>query len=205
MNILAIGPHPDDMEYGCGGTLLKMSKSGVRIHLLVLTHGDMGGRPTIRQKEQESSARLLRAELHWGHWKDTELPLTKDLIHFIEKTIRDTRPDIIFSPFHNDTHQDHRTASQATLTATRYHRNVLFYEVPTSVDFHPNVFVDIGQVLEKKFSLLKAHKSQVYQTRVADLSILENARSVAIFRGFQNRVKYAEGFVPLRLSLDCRS
>jgi hypothetical protein len=50
--------------------------------------------------------------------------------------------------------------------------------------------------------LLKSHKSQVFATRIADLSILEAARAVSLFRGMQNRVKYAESFVPLRLSLD---
>jgi hypothetical protein len=58
-------------------------------------------------------------------------------------------------------------------------------------------------VLKNKLALLKAHKSQVFATRVANLSILESVKATALFRGFQNRVKYAEGFVPLRLSLDC--
>lgn len=202
MDILTIGPHPDDLEYGCGGTLAKMALRGHRIHLLVMTKGGMGGRPEVRQKEQEASARLLKARLHWGRWTDTQVPLNKDLIQDIETVIRRVEPGLIFVPYHNDTHQDHRNVSQATVTATRYARNVLFYEAPTSQDFTPSVFVDIGKVLDKKLALLRAHRSQVYQTKVPDLSIIENARSVAIFRGFQNRVKYAEGFMPLRLALD---
>ncbi|HRY29191.1 MAG TPA: PIG-L family deacetylase [Elusimicrobiota bacterium] len=202
MNVLAIGPHPDDLEYGCGGTLAKLSDKGHRIHLLVITKGGMGGAPAVREKEQEKSAKLLKARLHWGSWKDTEVPLEKALIDRVEAVIADTQPLLIFVPYHNDTHQDHRNVSQATVTATRYVRNVLFYEVPSSVDFTPNLFVDIGKHIEKKFALLKAHHSQVYQTKVPGLSIIENARSAAIFRGFQNRVKYAEGFVPVRLALD---
>lgn len=202
MRILAIGAHPDDLEYGCGGTLYKMSKLGHEINLLVMTRGEMGGKPELRQKEQEKAAKLLNAKIYWGRFQDTEIPLEKDTINTIEFFIKKIKPDLIFCLFPNDTHQDHRIVAQATITATRYVQNVLFYEVPTSVDFTPaSVFVDIGPMIEKKILLLKAHKSQVFRTRVANLSILESAKAASLFRGFQNRVKYAEGFVPLRLNL----
>jgi len=202
MNILAIGSHPDDLEYGCGGTLLKFAKKRNKIFLLVMTRGEIGGDPKIRIKEQKKSADFLNAKLFWGHYQDTKIPLSKELITEIEQIIQMSKPTLIFVHYPEDTHQDHRVISQATITATRYIRNVLFYEVPTTVNFTPTVFVDIGPTIKQKLSLLKIHKSQVYQTRIAELSILESANSCAIFRGFQNRVKYAEGFVPLRLALD---
>lgn len=202
MNILTIGPHPDDLEIGCGGTLAKLSAGGHKITLVIMTKGQMGGESAIREREQEKSAKMLGAKLHWGQWMDTQVPLDKSIIQFIEEIIKKTKPTLVLVPYYKDTHQDHRNVAQATITATRYARNVLFYEVPTSVNFNPTVFVDIGRFLEKKFALLKAHKSQVYQTKIPDLSIIDNARSAAIFRGFQNRVKYAEGFLPLRLALD---
>lgn len=203
MKIIAIGSHPDDLEYGCGGTLCKMAKAGHEINLLVMTRGEMGGNPDVRQKEQERAAKQLKAKLFWGRFTDTQIPLEKETINTIEFFIRKIKPDLIFVMFPKDTHQDHRNVSQATITATRYVRNVLFYEVPTTVDFSPaSVFVDIVSVLDKKIKLLKSHKSQVFATRVADLSIMETAKASALFRGFQNRTRYAEGFVPLRLSLD---
>ena len=202
MQILAIGAHPDDLEYGCGGTLTKMAKEGHEINLLVMTRGDMGGKPVVRQAEQEKSAKLLKAKLYWGRFQDTQISLEKETINTIEFFIKKISPDIIFCPFPNDTHQDHRIVSQATITATRYIQNVLFYEGPTSVDFSPaSVFVDIGPFLKGKMNLLKAHKSQVFRTRVANLTILESVKAAAMFRGLQNRVKYGEGFVPLRLNL----
>ncbi len=203
MKIIAIGAHPDDLEYGCGGTLCKLSKAKHKINLLVMTRGEMGGDPSLRQKEQERSAKILNAKLFWGRFKDTQIPLEKETIHTIEHFIKSIKPDLIFVLHPNDTHQDHRAIAQATITATRYVRNVLFYEVPTTVDFSPaSVFVDITDAIDHKMALLKAHKSQVFCTRVADLSILESVKATALFRGFQNRLKYAEGFVPLRLSLD---
>ena len=203
MKILAIGAHPDDLEYGCGGTLYKLSKSKNNINLLVMTRGDLGGKPDVRQKEQERSAGILNAKLYWGRFSDTQIPLQKETINTIEFFIKKIQPNIIFTLFSNDTHQDHRIVSQATITAARYVHNVLFYETPSTIEFTPaSVFVDIESVLKNKLDLLKAHKSQVFATRIADLSILEASRSTALFRGVQNRVKYAESFVPLRLSMD---
>ncbi|HBU69263.1 MAG TPA: hypothetical protein DEE98_02645 [Elusimicrobia bacterium] len=203
MKIVAIGAHPDDLEYGCGGTLYKLSKAKHDINLVVMTRGEMGGDPDLRQKEQEKVAKMLNAKLYWGRFTDTQVPLQKETINTIEFFIKKIKPDLIFVMFPNDTHQDHRVVSQATMTATRYVKNVLFYEVPSTVEFTPaSIFTDIEPVLNKKMEILKAHKSQVFATRVADLSILETARATALFRGFQNRTKYAEGFVPLRFSLD---
>lgn len=202
MNILAIGAHPDDIEYGCGGSLVKYRGKGHKIHLLVMTKGEMGGISKVRRKEQIVSAKLIGADVYWGGYKDTETRLDKSLINKIENVIKKVKPHFIFTPYFNDTHQDHRNVSQATLTATRYSQNVLFYEITTTVDFPPtSVFVDISDVLDRKLELLKAHRSQAFATRVAGLPILDSARSCAAFRGFQNRVKYAEGFVPFRLSL----
>ncbi|MFH2202915.1 MAG: PIG-L deacetylase family protein [Elusimicrobiota bacterium] len=202
MKLLAISPHPDDVEFGCGGTLAKFAKSGWKIHLLYMTCGELGGNPKLRKKEAEHAASLLKARIFWGGFSDTQIPLAKETNDRIETVIDEVSPNLILTPYHDDTHQDHRNTARATVTATRYARNVLAYEVPTSVHFNPTVFVDIGSMLKSKMALLRAHKSQVYQTKVPDLSILENARSTAVFRGIQYRVKYAEGFLPIRLGLD---
>lgn len=202
MKILAIGAHPDDLEYGCGGTLLKLAAMGHKIHILVMTGGEMGGSPTVRRKEQERSSRILKAKLYWGKFTDTNIPLSKDLINKIEEVINQVRPSLIFVHHFDDTHQDHRKVSQAATTATRYFKNVVFFESLTTITFNPTVYVDITSVMSKKYTLVKAHKSQVFQTKIPNHSIIENVRSTAIFRGYQHRCKYAEGFIPLRLSLD---
>ena len=54
MNILAIGAHPDDIEFGCGGTLLKYSENGHKVYMLVLSKGDKGGTPAVRQKSRKT-------------------------------------------------------------------------------------------------------------------------------------------------------
>jgi len=200
MNILAIGAHPDDLEFGCGGTLLKYARQGHQVYALVMTKGGVGGNPDVRTKEQEAAAQLLGVkEVFWGNYPDTELPLSKDIITFIEDIIRKVNPEIAFFNYYDDTHQDHRVLTRSCLSATRYTKEVLCYEVPSTQNFNPTIFVDIGDVLEQKLKLLECHASQVHKTQVPDLTILESARSCAIFRGFQGRVKFAEGFLPLRI------
>ena len=200
--ILAIGAHPDDIEIGCGGVMLISKKRKYDSHILVLTKGEYGGRSALRVKEQEKAAKFLNTSLHWGGLVDTETVLDKHVIGIIEEHIEKIKPDIIFTPYFNDTHQDHRNISTATMTASRHIRNVLFYEVPTSTNFMPNTYVNIGSVLNDKIKVLRIHSSQINKTKVAGLNILENAKSVAVFRGVQDRVKYAEAFLPLRLSLE---
>ena len=203
MNILAIGSHPDDIEFGCGGTLIKYARSGHNIYLMVLTKGEVGARPAVRLKEQARSAKFLKAvEVYQGNFPDTKVPTGKKLIAVIERAIESSQPDLVFFNYYDDIHQDHRALAAGAISATRYIKQVLFYEVPTTKDFSPDVFVDIGDVREDKLSLLKLYASQVNKTRVKHLTILESAKSCANFRGFQGRVKYAEGFKALRFILE---
>ena len=198
--ILAIGAHPDDIEFGCGGTIIKYTERGHRLFLNIMTEGGSGAKTAIRTEEQEASKAILGAtDIFWGGYEDTHLVVDVELIGKIEKVIKKVKPDFIFCNFPDDTHQDHRHLSQAVMSATRYIRNVLFYEGPTTQNFKPHVFVDIADTLDKKIQALKAHKSQVMKTNIEDLSIVEVARSSANFRGIQGRVKFAEAFHSLRL------
>jgi len=203
MNILAIGAHPDDIEIGCGGTLIKYAEHGHRVHLMVLTGGEQGGRRNTRRKEQDASARIMGARgIFWGQYQDTKVSVDRRLIQQIERVINQIDPLFIFVHYGDDTHQDHRHLATCTVTATRYTRNVLFYEGPTTQNFTPTVFVNIDAVLDKKLRTLRAHDSQVMKTNVEGMSILDVARSSAHFRGIQGRVRNAEGFVPLRLFIN---
>lgn len=200
MNILAIGAHPDDIEFGCGGTLIQYAKAGHKVFLFVLSDGSFGGDPNIRRAEQVKAAKAMGAKaLFWGGLRDTEIVNGRELIAQIDDMIEKIKPDIVFMNYYQDVHQDHRAVAMSGMTATRYVKEVLFFEVPTTHHFEADVFVDIQNVLEKKLRLLSMHASQVGRTRVKNLTIIESARSCANFRGFQGRVKYAEGFMALRL------
>jgi len=203
MNLLALGAHPDDIEFGCAGTLIKYAQKGENIYLVVLTKGELGGDPKVRRQEQIKSQRIIGAQkLYWGGYEDTKIPLDKSLVQWIEDIIKEVKPDFIFVNYPEDTHQDHHRLASASISATRYTRNVLFYEVPTTANFNPNVFVDIKSVFHHKINTLEAHRSQLLKTNIEDLSIVDIAKATAHFRGTQARVKFAEGFVSLRLFIN---
>jgi LmbE family N-acetylglucosaminyl deacetylase len=204
MKILAIGAHPDDIEVGCAGTLAKYVHAGHDIYLLVMTEGHMGGKRAVRKKEQLKSAKILKPrELLWGGCEDTSLSLHMNkMVQDIEAVLKKITPDFIFVQYDDDTHQDHRSLSKATISATRYVRNVLFYEGPTTQNFSPTVFVDIKETIDTKFATLLAHQSQVRKTNIEGLSITDIVRSTAVFRGIQGRVQFAEAFAPLRLFIN---
>lgn len=203
MRVLALGCHPDDIEFGCGGTLSKYADAGHEIYMMVMTQGHAGGDEVIRKSEQEEAARIIGCkQLFWGGYRDTEIALNRELIQRIEKVIGEIAPTFIFVHYGDDTHQDHRVLAQATVTATRYTRNVLFYEGPTTQNFTPTVFVALNEVMARKIEALEAHASQVQKTNIGDLNIIELVDAAALFRGTQARIKRAEGFSPLRLFIN---
>ena len=121
MNLLAIGPHPDDLEIGCAGSILKWKKKGFKIYLMVMTDGSSGGETEIRRKEQKRSAEILGAEeVLWGGFKDTDLEYQgKILVDTIENTLRKIKPAFVLVNHPEDTHQDHRSLAHATISAAR--------------------------------------------------------------------------------------
>ena len=205
MKVLALGAHPDDIEFGCGATLLRFARMGHEVYLYIATGGELGGDPKVRRREQEESAVMMGArEIFWGGYPDCHLPLTADLVSGIEKVLHEVGPDYIF--VHNliDTHQDHRFLASATTSATRYIPNFLFYEGPTTGNFDPNVYVDVDEVMDDKLELLRKHASQISKVNInmPDISIIDIASSTASFRGIQGRLKRAEAFKSLRLFIN---
>jgi LmbE family N-acetylglucosaminyl deacetylase len=200
-----MGAHPDDIEFGCGATLLRFSRAGHEVFLYIATYGELGGDPKMRKREQEAAADFLGVrKIIWGEYQDCRLPMISELVSGIEGIIRDIAPDYIFVHHMEDTHQDHRFLASAATSATRYIPNFLFYEGPTTVNFSPNVYVDADGIVEDKLMLLRNHASQISKVNInmPELSILDIASSTASFRGIQGRMKFAEGFKSLRLFIN---
>jgi len=203
MNILALGAHPDDIEFGCGGTFLKFSKEEHNIYFLVLTKGEFGGDPELRQKEQKKAAELLGIrKIFWGGYTDTELPNDRIIITYIDKIIQEVNPDEVYVNYIDDIHQDHRILARCALAATRYIKKVFFYEDYTSCNFDPDIFVDIEDVLERKQNLIRLYETQVKKSYPTRLDMVETVKAMANFRGFQGKIKYAEGFKAFRFLRD---
>ncbi len=203
MKILALGAHPDDIEYGCGGTFLKFARKGMDIYFMVLTKGEFGGDPETREKEQEEAMKLLGVKkIFWGGYIDTELPSERIVITKIDEVIEEVKPDEVYVNYIGDIHQDHRMLAECTLAATRYVKRVFFYEDYTSINFEPDIFVDIEDVLEEKQKLIQVYSSQVDKAYPTKLDMVESVKAIANFRGFQGKVKYAEGFKAFRFLRD---
>jgi len=203
IDILAIGAHPDDIEFGCGATLAKYARKGCGIYLMVMTRGEKGGDPKERESEQKDAQRLMWAkDIFWGGFDDTVLPSQNELIQSVEEVIKKVSPRMMFVNYFEDTHQDHRELSKAVNSAARHISNLLYYEGPTTQNFTPTVFVDIEKFLDTKLQALMAHRTQIMKTNIEGLSILEIARSLANYRGIQSRLKYAEAFLPQRLIIN---
>ena len=205
MRILALGAHPDDIEYGCGGTFIKFARRGEEIYFMVLTKGEFGGDAEVRQKEQEEAMKFMGVKkIFWAGYKDTELPNERIIISDIDSVISEINPNEVYVNYIDDIHQDHRTLAECALAATRYVSRVFFYEDYTSVNFEPDIFVDIGDVLEEKQKLIQIYSSQVAKAYPTKLDMVESVRATANFRGFQGKVKYAEGFKAFRYLRDIK-
>ena len=203
MNILAIGAHPDDLELSCGGTLIQHVQGGDDVFLMVITDGSMGGDPEIRRQEQLDAAKIIGAkDVFFGGYPDTTFECNRESIMKIEKIIDKVDPEVVYTHFGEDTHQDHRHIARAVVPAARSVPNLLFFEGLSSQNFNPTVFVNIGRVINQKLGALEAHTSQVQKTNIENMSIIDISRSAANFRGIQGRVTYAEGFVPVRYFID---
>ncbi len=202
-NILFIGAHPDDIELGSGGTVIKHLKKGDNVFILILSKGEKGqnGKKVNRAKEsinalcsigvKESNIKILNI-------LDTDFPKERKKIFIaIENLCRLKKINRVYTHTKKEHHQDHIVTNEETLRAARNVLDILTYEsnAHTYTDFSPNFFVDIADVIDKKLSLLSFFKSQLNK----DYLEVQNVKSLAKMRGYQSKNKYAEGFEIIRM------
>jgi len=194
-SVLAVGAHPDDVELGCAGTLAMHKSRGDKVYLLVLTRGEASGSPEVREDECRKSAEILGVDrLFFGDLRDTQVHDGRETIDVIEKVVDEVKPDIIYAPTLKDTHQDHRNAGHATLSACRRCKIVLMYEgASTQRDFTPQVFVDVKNTFELKMKMTHVYGSQAGNHGVYNVA-MKAIEGLAKFRGYQAGVDVAEAF-----------
>ena len=170
---LAIGAHPDDVEIGCGGLLLRHAAAGDEVAVLTLTGGEAGGEVADRARESQRAAELLSARLIHADLRDTSLSDAGLTIETIKRAIDETGATTIYTHTSRDVHQDHRNTHNATLVAAREIPRVYCYQAPsTTVDFHPTRFASIDDFIDAKLEVIRAYKSQVSTRRYLDEELL---------------------------------
>lgn len=151
--ILAIGAHYDDVEMGCGGTLIQHIKNGDRVIMVVTSSDDpYAGDPKERRKEQKVCDSITGFE--------TILFKICDPISKIIGKLDLIKPDILFSMYEKDTHQDHRRAYQiGTAVGRKKYITTYTYDSGSAYEFYPNIFNLID--FSEKQKLISCFKSQI--------------------------------------------
>lgn len=195
MNILAIGAHPDDIELGCGGILIKAARQGHNVYMYSITRGSASGDPKQRTRELMMSAKFIGAKNLWiDDFEDTKLTVNDELINHLEHFINKADPDLILTHSMEDTHHDHRAIASATLEAGRFATNILSYEIPLTKNFSPQIYYDISDVVDDKVELIN-----IFWSQHTKLYLKSNAiKGLAEYRALQSRlntsINYVEAF-----------
>lgn len=159
LRILAIGAHPDDVEVGCGGTLLTHSQAGHQVMILPLIRGTPYSASSML--EAANAAQILGAHLHTAPLLEPREASLLRLTALLSEVIQQFQPTWVYTHSVNDFHPEHRLTYSATMTAAREVPNVLCYQSPSSTPaFRPTRFVDIQEQLTDKQIALNAYLSQ---------------------------------------------
>ena len=175
IDLLAIGPHPDDIEIGIGGLVAKHAAIGHRVGLCDLTAGEMGSNGTVDERLAEAEhARQVLGAIWRVNLRLPDRALGRDDAHFREvaRVIRRERPRVVAIPYWSDRHPDHVAAS-ALLTEGVFNAGLRRYAVegdawkPHSICYYfindsvpPSFVVDVSDHYETKRRALACHATQ---------------------------------------------
>ena len=164
LNVLCVGAHSDDIEIGCGGSLLQLKKTYKKMKVHWVVFSASGSRGMKLPKEAELFAACCERKVILKEYRDGFLPYSGVAVKdFFEELKGHVDPDVIFTHRQGDAHQDHRLISELTWNTFRNHM-ILEYEIPKyDGDLgRPNLFVPLDEPLpEQKINhLFDAFESQ---------------------------------------------
>ena len=187
--ILAIGAHPDDVEYGCFGTLYRCHADS-SIYCYIASAGGTNDETSGVNRLQHSNEALSLLSPEYVAWRSTIGSLQENYAAItadIEKRILDANIEIILTHTSHDTHQDHRLMHDITLSAARRLPVTILAYAPLSStpSFHPTIFVDILSVYHHKQIALNFHTSQLDKSYMSrEFLRIYHSDSFASLHGF---------------------
>lgn len=221
LDILAIGVHPDDVELGCSGTLLKHIEMGKKVGILDLTRGELGTRGSgpLRIKEAEAARKMMGALVRENlKMKDGFFQHTEENLKKIAQVIRKYQPEIVLANAISDRHPDHARAAKLTADACfiaglakvktydkrklqeRWRPKAVYHYIQDHT-LHPDFVVDMSPYMDKKIELVLCFKSQFFDPKSKELespisskSFLESVKAKSSVYGRIIGVDFAEGF-----------
>ena len=222
LHILAIAAHPDDIELGCGGTLIKHVKAGQAVGIVDLTEGEMGTRGSVEQryKEAANAARVMgitvreNAQMADGFFKNDEAHQRKLITY-----IRHYQPEIVIANALEDRHPDHgrggRLIADACFLAglrkieterdgkpQEPWRPKRVYHMIQDRPLTPMFIIDISDDFEQKMEAIRCYTSQFYnanstepQTYISTGQFLDDIAYRDALNGRRIGTRHGEGFI----------
>ena len=201
--ILAIGAHPDDVELGCSGSLLKFMKQGAEVDIVV-ARNDNAPKPSVRRDRDTMQKEYKAAEELFGiQFKMLDNPINDDgrpilerdsnTVQQMDEFVQSKTYDLVITHSPGDHHQDHQNTYHIVNSSLRRYQGEFWlmeggpYSNKNQL-FNPNVFVDISDHIDKKIELVSCYDSYFSET------LLHNIKGLAAYRGQMTNSKYAEAF-----------
>lgn len=216
IDVLAIGAHPDDVELGVGGTILKLAQDGYSVGILDLTLGELGSRGSVEERMQEAqdASERLRVEVrNNAELPDGGLQNTEEQRNEIIPFIRMLRPKLLLVHRKSDRHPDHRiahdlardanffagVASIKTEDAPYRAEHIYYYNPYFDDESPPQVVMNVSDVFTQKMDALRAYRSQFHnpdysgaETLIASEAFWNNIEKRAAYWGQRIGVEYGE-------------
>lgn len=220
-SVVAVEAHPDDVELGCLGTLLKLRERGTRVTIVSVTNGDKGATDRsvdyhvvamTRAHEASAVAAALGGEFVGLGAEDEYLYDTPKLRNALAAVFRRAGADLVLAPPPTDYQTDHTITAEIAFQATHLSAlaqlpidapalprapRLYYYDTILGLDFQPSFYLDISSVIDEKKRLAALHRSQLASMKAwFDLNLIDQIEIVGRYRGLQSGVGYAEVYQP---------
>jgi len=195
MNILLLSPHADDIELGCGGSIIKFIEKGERLFWVVFS---IDSSKEMKSEFLEVMDGMAITEYKIFNFKRRILhKYRQEILQHLVDIGRDFSPDLVICPSLRDYHQDHKTIAEEAVRAFKK-TSIICYELSWNIiTFSSQCFIELKKRhIEKKLEMLKIYKSQLVGRE--EYFSKDFIYGIAKVRGVQSGSDYAESFEIIR-------